>query len=102
MSDETAHLIDEEVRNIVDRNYSRAETILREKEDKLHTMADALMRFETIDTNQINDIMEGREPRPPEDWSDSDPTAGGGESETGDQDASEDSGGEIGGPASQH
>jgi cell division protease FtsH len=105
MSDETAHLIDEEVRNIVDRNYSRAETILRGHDDKLHLMAEALIKYETIDTEQIKDIMEGREPRPPQGWSDSDPTAGSGESpaeegETGTSTPSQS--GEIGGPAGQH
>jgi len=104
MSDETAHLIDEEVRNIIDRNYSRAETILRENDDKLHSMANALIKYETIDTEQINDIMEGREPRPPEDWSDSDPSSGSGESTTddGEPGVSPSNSGEIGGPASQH
>ncbi|MGD8696778.1 MAG: ATP-dependent zinc metalloprotease FtsH, partial [Gammaproteobacteria bacterium] len=71
MSDVTAHAIDEEIRALVDTEYQRAETILKENEDELHVMADALIRYETIDENQIKDIMEGREPRPPSDWDES-------------------------------
>jgi cell division protease FtsH len=102
LSDETAHLIDEEVRRIIDRNFERSERILKENVDKLHLMAEALMKYETIDAQQIKDIMEGREPRPPEDWSDSprggdaqaDPTEGEGDQES--------PPGKIGGPASLH
>ena len=72
VSDVTVHSIDEEVRKIIDRNYARAKAILEEHEDKLHVMAKALMKYETIDEPQIRDIMEGREPRPPEDWEDPD------------------------------
>jgi len=72
VSDETAHSIDSEIRTIIDRNYQRAEDILKENEDKLHVMADALMKYETIDIGQIDAIMEGKEPGPPEDWSDDD------------------------------
>ena len=53
VSDETAHLIDEEVRNIIDRNYERAHTILTENMDKLRLMAEALIKYETIDQDQI-------------------------------------------------
>jgi cell division protease FtsH len=70
MSDETAHAIDEEVRRFIDGNYQRARKILEEHLDKLHAMAAALMKYETIDEPQITDIMEGREPRPPADWDD--------------------------------
>lgn len=72
VSDETAHLIDEEVRFLIDQNYARSEKILTENRDKLDLMADALIRYETIDEEQIKDIMAGKTPRPPEDWSDSD------------------------------
>ncbi|MGF1528826.1 MAG: ATP-dependent zinc metalloprotease FtsH [Candidatus Competibacterales bacterium] len=68
ISDETAHIIDEEVRSLVDRNYKYAEQILKENLDKLHAMSDALLKFETIDAGQIEDIMAGREPRPPKDY----------------------------------
>jgi cell division protease FtsH len=70
VSDVTAHAIDEEIRAIIDNNYRRAQTILRENEDKLHAMADALIKYETIDETQIKDIMAGRTPRPPADWTD--------------------------------
>ena len=72
VSDVTVHTIDGEVRKIVDRNYRRAESILKEQEDKLHAMAKALMKYETIDMEQVKDIMEGRDPRPPEGWDDPD------------------------------
>jgi len=72
VSDVTAHAIDEEVRRLIDTNYKRARDILERDSEKLHKMADALMRYETIDEEQIRDIMEGREPRPPADWDDKD------------------------------
>ena len=68
ISEETQHLIDEEIRSVIDRNYDRAERILRENLDKMHLMAEALMKYETIDRFQIDDIMEGRVPAPPRDW----------------------------------
>jgi len=72
VSDETSHLIDEEIRAVIDQNYERAESILKENRTILDLMAEALIKFETIDGTQIKDIMEGRTPRPPEDWSESD------------------------------
>jgi cell division protease FtsH len=72
VSDETAHSIDSEIRTIIDRNYQRAVKILEQNKDKLHAMADALMKYETIDADQIDSIMEGKEPGPPRDWSDDD------------------------------
>ncbi len=71
ISDETAHTIDEEIRNIVDKNYKRSERLLKKNVDKLHLMADALIKYETIDADQIDDIMKGKAPRPPSDWNDS-------------------------------
>jgi cell division protease FtsH len=79
VSEETAHLIDEEIRNIIDRNYDRAKRILEENIDKLHLMAEALIKYETIDQQQIEDIMAGRPPRPPSDWEDDSSTPSGGE-----------------------
>jgi len=67
ISPETAQAIDQAVRVIIDRNYERARRILVENMDKLHTMADALLRFETIDLGQIDDIMSGRPMREPDD-----------------------------------
>ncbi|MEM7468236.1 MAG: ATP-dependent zinc metalloprotease FtsH [Pseudomonadota bacterium] len=101
VSDETAHLIDEEVRLIVDRNYERARSILEDNIDKLHMMADALIRYETIDSNQIDEIMSGNEPSPPQDWSDDD--SGGTPDADVDVEAEEgNKDGSIGGPASLH
>ena len=71
VSDETAHAIDQEVRRVIESNYQRAKDILQTNLDKLHAMADALMKFETIDDGQIKDIMEGRAPREPSGWDDS-------------------------------
>jgi cell division protease FtsH len=76
VSEETAHLIDEEVRSIIDRNYERAERILRDNLNKLHMMAEALIKYETIDRLQIADIMEGRPPREPQNWEDVPPGSG--------------------------
>ena len=72
MSDETAKSIDQEVRIFIDRNYDRAETILRENIDTLHLMAEALIKYETIDSDQIEEIMQGKQPTPPEGWTDDD------------------------------
>jgi cell division protease FtsH len=69
VSDETAHIIDEEIRSVIDTNYERARKILTDHNDKLHMMAEALIKYETIDSHQIDDIMSGRPPRPPSDWS---------------------------------
>ncbi len=70
VSDVTAHVIDEEVRRVIDSNYARAKEILTSHLGELHKMAEALIKFETIDDTQIKDIMAGREPRPPSDWDD--------------------------------
>ncbi len=72
MSDDTAHAIDEEVRMVIDRNYQRAKTILNENMSVLHAMAEALIKYETIDRTQIEALMRGDEPPPPADWTDSD------------------------------
>ena len=69
VSEETAHTIDAEVRLIIDRNYKRAKEILVANTDKLHLMAEALMKYETIDAEQINDIMSNKPPWPqPPKW----------------------------------
>lgn len=72
MSDETAKVIDAEVKDVIDRNYKRAEQILRDNIDVLHTMKDALMKYETIDAKQIDDLMARREVRQPADWDNND------------------------------
>jgi cell division protease FtsH len=104
ISDETAHIIDEEVRVVIDRNYQRATDILVEDRDKLDAMAEALMKFETIDRDQIDDIMAGKPPRPPAEWEDQDNA--GTPSNTGAAPTGSESkpGGDstIGGPAGEH
>ncbi|CAN4279995.1 ATP-dependent zinc metalloprotease FtsH [Pseudoxanthomonas sp. LjRoot125] len=72
VSDDTARKIDEVVRNILDKAYARTTKILTDNIDKLHTMADALMQYETIDAPQIDAIMEGREVPPPLGWNKAD------------------------------
>jgi len=97
VSDVTAHAIDEEVRRLIDTNYQRCKNILEANIDKLHKMAEALIKYETIDEAQIKDIMEGRDPQPPAGWDDSaTPTAGGKVRER------EPAETPIGKPASQH
>jgi cell division protease FtsH len=97
VSDETAHTIDEEIRHLIDVNYKRAKEILETNLDKLHVMAEALVKYETIDETQIKDIMNGKAPKPPADWDDSvgtpKPKMPEGESEGGSP---------IGTPAGQH
>jgi len=68
VSDETARKIDEVVRNILDGAYATSRRLLTENMDKLHIMAEALLQYETIDSKQIDDIMQGRRPGPPADW----------------------------------
>ena len=68
ISDDTAYIIDEEVRAVIDRNYSRSESLLKERMDILHLMAESLIKYETIESAQIDDIMEGKKPKPPKDW----------------------------------
>ncbi len=101
VSDDTANTIDEEVRKIIDSNYKRADRILKEQIDKLHAMAKALMKYETIDSDQVKDIMDGIDPREPKDWSDdaSDPKSPDDGSTTAEAD---DAAGGIGGPAQEH
>lgn len=68
ISDKTAQQIDDELRLIIDKNYQRAKTILQDNMDKLHLMASSLMKYETIDAKQIEEIMSGKEPTPPTGW----------------------------------
>ncbi|WP_073523511.1 ATP-dependent zinc metalloprotease FtsH [Pseudomonas fluorescens] len=75
-SGETAKLIDSEVRSIIDQCYGTAKQILTDNRDKLDAMADALMKYETIDADQIDDIMSGRTPREPRDWEGGSGTSG--------------------------
>ncbi|WP_220768057.1 ATP-dependent zinc metalloprotease FtsH [Shewanella sp. MBTL60-007] len=68
MSDDTARVIDAEVKMLIDANYGRAHTFLTENMDILHAMKDALMKYETIDSEQIEDLMARREVRMPAEW----------------------------------
>jgi cell division protease FtsH len=77
VGDKTRDAIDEEIRRLIDDNYERARNILNEKLEQLHAMADALIRYETIDDEQIRDIMAGRKPKPPQGWEDLGPPTSG-------------------------
>jgi len=105
VSDDTAHEIDDEIRNIIDVNYERAETILKEKIEILHEMTRALMKYETIDQAQIAALMKGEVPSPPEGWDDGDSSSfdgddGGSAVEV--EKTKDDKGDAIGDPASSH
>ncbi|MBD2838669.1 ATP-dependent zinc metalloprotease FtsH [Pseudomonas sp. JM0905a] len=76
VSGETAKLIDQEVRRIIDESYTTAKNLLTENRDKLDKMAEALMKYETIDSEQIDDIMAGRAAREPKDWQGGSGTSG--------------------------
>jgi cell division protease FtsH len=76
MSEETMQKVDAEVRRIIDEQYALARRLIEEHSDKMHTMAKALLEWETIDSDQLDDIMAGKEPRPPKDWSPRVPAAG--------------------------
>lgn len=96
MSDDTARVIDLEVRRIIDSAHERATALLTKHLSELHGMADALMKYETIDGKQIDQIMKGEEPDPPEGWDDTPPN----DSKADSDDREEHS--TIGGPAEQH
>jgi len=68
MSEETMRKVDQEIRKIIDEQYGTARQLIEDNKDKMHAMATALLEWETIDAEQIDDIMEGRPPRPPKDW----------------------------------
>ncbi|HSW13173.1 MAG TPA: ATP-dependent zinc metalloprotease FtsH [Solimonas sp.] len=70
VSDDTAFVIDQEIREVIDRNYKLAKSIVENNRDKLHAMADALIKYETIDAEQLARIMAGQDPGEPESWSD--------------------------------
>ena len=68
MSEETMQKVDKQIRKIIDEQYAIARKLIEDNQDKMHMMAKALLEWETIDAEQIEDIMQGREPRPPKDW----------------------------------
>jgi cell division protease FtsH len=104
-SGETSNSIDVEVRNIADNCYKIATDLLAEHKDVLEAMKDALMEYETIDSDQVDDLMAGRKVRPPRDWHDDDSfddssaQANGDNSTQSDSSKKEDGGSPIGGPA---
>lgn len=68
ISEATSSTVDAEVRSIIGRNYQRAEQLLRDNLEKLHSMAEALIKYETIGVDQIQDIMAGKPVREPASW----------------------------------
>ena len=104
VSDETARKIDIEIRNIVDMAHKTATELVIANRDKLEVMTDALMKYETIDASQIDQIMEGKIPDPPEDWDDSGSDGGKKDKNDSASDSSASSGDSpsIGGTAEQH
>jgi cell division protease FtsH len=78
MSEETMRKVDAEVRRIIDGQYTVARDLIEGNKDKMHAMANALLEWETIDADQVEDIMQGRPPRPPKDWTPSPPKGGSG------------------------
>ena len=100
VSDDTARRIDDEIREIVETAYKTATDLLNANLDKLELMAQALMRYETIDSAQIDQIMTGHEPDPPEDWTEDDSDRG--KASVAEDGDAEPEASPIGGPASQH
>jgi cell division protease FtsH len=100
MSDDTARLIDEEVRDIIDAAHGKARDLLESNLDRLHLMAGALIKYETLDKGQLDQIMQGQEPDPPEGWQDSEGDVSGYAGKTGDSGDSSDRT-SVGGPAEQ-
>jgi len=78
MSESTMKKVDDEVRSIIDGQYNLARRLIEDNADKMHAMANALMEWETIDSDQLDDIMAGRPPRPPKDWTPRTPSSGDG------------------------
>ncbi|WP_417291710.1 ATP-dependent zinc metalloprotease FtsH [Comamonas endophytica] len=77
VSEQTMQKVDEEVRRIIDEQYSLARKLIEDNSDKMHAMAKAMLEWETIDSEQLDDIMAGRAPRPPKDWTPRTPSSGG-------------------------
>mgnify|MGYP003681879614 CR=1 FL=1 len=97
-SEDTAREIDVEVRRTLDECYARAKKLLEDNVDILHAMKDALMEYETIDSDQVDDLMSRRPVRPPHDWRDDD---FGGRSDSQESDDADDRDA-VGGPAKEH
>jgi cell division protease FtsH len=69
VSEQTMQKVDGVIRRIIDEQYAAARKLIEENQDKIHAMAKALLEWETIDSDQIDDIMAGKPPRAPKDWS---------------------------------
>ena len=78
VSESTMQKVDNEVRRIIDQQYAEARKLIEDNQEKIHAMAKALLEWETIDGDQLDDIIAGREPRPPKDWTPRNPSVGGG------------------------
>ena len=78
VSEQTMQKVDLEIRKIIDQQYSVARQLIEDNKDKMHAMARALLEWETIDSEQIDDIMSGKPPRPPKDGAAQPPRSGGG------------------------
>lgn len=100
VSSDTSKAIDKEVRKIIDSCYAKATDLLEKNRHLLELMKDALLEYETIDVSQIDDIMQGKKPRPPADWTDGDNDSGGASKVEEKPEPKPDS--KIGGPASEH
>jgi len=68
VSEETMQKVDKQIRRIIDEQYAIARKLIEDNQDKMHAMAKALLEYETIDSDQLDDIMGGNPPRPPKDW----------------------------------
>jgi cell division protease FtsH len=79
MSEQTMQKVDDEVRRIIDQQYAQARKLIEDNQDKMHAMAKALLEWETIDSDQLDDIMAGKDPRPPKEWTPRSPSSGGGD-----------------------
>src|SRR5206468_11820255 len=77
ISESTMQKVDLEVRRIIDEQYALARKLIEDNSEKMHAMAKALLEWETIDSEQLDDIMAGREPRPPKDFTPRTPPSGG-------------------------
>lgn len=80
VSEETMQKVDKQIRRIIDEQYTTARKLIEDNKDKMHSMAKALLEWETIDAEQIDDIMAGKPPRPPKDWTSPSASVGGGSS----------------------
>ncbi len=104
ISDDTTRKIDEEIRIILDASYKKAEELLKSNMDILHLMADSLLKYETLDSDQIIEVMDRKNPTPPSGWDESEPTNDNDSKPNGSNKSDSEktnSKGSVGGPANQ-